>query len=59
MLISLVPLFLTCGQIFSNIFLLNINFRVQQGAGKSTLMTALRGTLELMNGERVENEKLR
>lgn len=33
--------------------------RGPNGAGKSTLMTALRGKLEPINGERIENEKLR
>jgi ATP-binding cassette subfamily F protein 3 len=33
--------------------------RGQNGSGKSTLMTALRGNLPLMAGQRTENEKLR
>mmetsp|Transcript_10895 Transcript_10895/g.16058 ORF Transcript_10895/g.16058 Transcript_10895/m.16058 type:complete len:754 (+) Transcript_10895:107-2368(+) len=33
--------------------------RGPNGAGKSTLMGALRGTLDLIEGERIENEKLR
>ena len=29
------------------------------GAGKSTLMAALRGKLNLLDGERIENDQLR
>lgn len=38
---------------------MKILLRGPNGAGKSTILAALRGTLDLMEGERVENSQLR
>jgi len=38
---------------------MKIILRGPNGAGKSTLVAALRGDLPLMDGTRVENERLR